>query len=71
MFAHIGTLSREADRYGVSDRAAAAIATAVLQDTSASFVSSQIIEPSKIRRSRKRLRFDTCLADNTSDIVGL
>ena len=65
------TLSREADRYGVSDRAAAAIATAILQDTSTSFVSSQIIDPSKIRRIRKRLRFDTCLADNTSDIVGL
>ena len=65
------TLSREADRYGVSDRAAATIATAVLQDASTSFVSSQIIDPSKILRSRKRLRFDTCLADNTSDIVGL
>ena len=56
------TLYREADRCGVSERAAAAMATAALNDASTSFDGSQLIDPSNVRRSRKRLRFNVRLA---------
>ena len=51
-------LARACDRYGVSDRSAAAIATAVLEDFGVvnAFDTSNVIDPSKIRRERKRKR---------------
>ena len=68
----LATVSREADRYGVSDRAAAAIATAALMDASPSFEVSHVIDPSKLRRSRKRLRFEVSATANTDrQVLGL
>lgn len=45
------TLSQTCDRYGVSDRAAAAIASVVLQETN-----MPIIDKNKLRRERKKTR---------------
>ena len=60
----LATVSREADRYGVSDRAAAAIATAALMDASPSFEVSHV--------SRKRLRFEVSATANTDrQVLGL
>ena len=49
-------LARTCDRYGIADRTAAAIATAVLEDFGIvnAFDTSNVIDPSKIRRERKR-----------------
>jgi hypothetical protein len=54
----LSNLVREADRFGVSDRAAAALATAVLQDFGLVSESDQskVIDKSKIRRERHKLR---------------
>ncbi|XP_050308327.1 uncharacterized protein LOC126744782 [Anthonomus grandis grandis] len=56
------TLSKTADRYGVSDRAAAAIASAVLHDISSDV---EVIDKSKLRRERQKLR-DTLLREQTN-----
>lgn len=45
------TVAKTSDRYGVSDRAAAAIASAVLHDISSDI---EVIDKSKIRRERKK-----------------
>lgn len=52
------TVARECDRHGVSDRAAASLVTAVLQDVGMvnEHDSSMVIDRSKIRRERKRVR---------------
>lgn len=52
------TLARECDRHGISDRAAAAIASAVLQDFGliSPDDSQNVIDKSKIRRERMRKR---------------
>ena len=52
------TLARACDRYGVSDRSAAAVATAVLEDFGVvnAFDTSNVIDLSKIRRECKRKR---------------
>lgn len=47
------TLSKTCDRYGVSDRAAAAIASAVLYDIKSNI---PVIDKSKLRRERKKTR---------------
>lgn len=47
------TVAKTSDRYGVSDRAAAAIASAVLHDISSDI---EVIDKSKIRRERKKTR---------------
>jgi len=51
-------LARACDRHGLSDRSAAAIATAVLEDIGVvtAVDSSNVIDRSKIRRERKRKR---------------
>ena len=51
-------LASACDRYGISDRSAAAIATAVLEDYGVvnPKATSHVIDPSKIRRERKRKR---------------
>lgn len=59
------TLSKTADRYGVSDRAAAAIASAVLHDMSSDGEVIDIIDKSKLRRERQKLR-DTLLQKETN-----
>jgi hypothetical protein len=52
------TLARECDRWGVSHRSAAAIASAVLQDVG--IIDDEdcisVIDPSKVRRERKKNR---------------
>jgi len=52
------TVARECDRHGVSDRCAASLVTAVLQDVGMvnKNDSSMVIDRSKIRRERKRVR---------------
>lgn len=51
-------LARTSDRYGLSDRAAAAVASAVLQDLSVVIPddSSHVIDRSKLRRERAKKR---------------
>jgi len=55
-------LARACDRHGLSDRSAAAIASAVLEDfglvTADNF--SNVIDKSKIRRERKKTRSELC-----------
>ncbi|GBN15307.1 hypothetical protein AVEN_6594-1 [Araneus ventricosus] len=51
------TLAKECDRYGISDRAAASFASAVLQDIGIGHEgeASHVIDRNKIRRQRKKL----------------
>ena len=55
-WARLPTLARECDRWGVSDRSAAALASAVLVDCGIidAHDSSDVIDPSKIRRERQK-----------------
>ena len=52
------TVARECDRHGVSDRSAASLVSAVLQDVGIinEHDNSMVIDRSKIRRARKRVR---------------
>jgi hypothetical protein len=52
------SLARECDRYGFSDRSAAAIASAILKDVGLIHEgnNSKVIDRSKVRRERKKLR---------------
>ena len=52
------TVARECDRHGVSDRSAASLVSAVLQDVGIinEHDNSMDIDRSKIRRARKRVR---------------
>lgn len=54
----LSNLARECDRHGVSDRCAAALATAVLQDVGLVTGNdcAMVIDRSKVRRERKRKR---------------
>jgi hypothetical protein len=54
----LSTVARECDRHGVSDRCAASLVSAVLQDVGMinEHDSSMVIDRSKIRRERKRVR---------------
>lgn len=58
MRSSLSNLARECDRHGVSDRCAAALATAVLQDVGLVKGNdcSMVIDRSKVRRERKRKR---------------
>ena len=58
MRVNLPTLARECDGRGVSDRSAAEIASAVLKDIGVVHEgdSSHVIDQSKIRRERKKLR---------------
>ncbi|GBM10279.1 Glutamate receptor ionotropic, delta-1 [Araneus ventricosus] len=49
------TLAMECDRYGISDRAAASFASAVLQGTVHEGEASHVVDRNKIRRQRKKL----------------
>lgn len=66
-------VARIADRFGISDRAAAALATATLVDFE--IISSDdktfVIDRSKIRRHRKKLRESQTWNLNFTDIQGL
>lgn len=55
---NIDSLARTADRYGVSDRVAAAIATSVLEDLGivTEIDNSNVIDRSRVRRARSSLR---------------
>ncbi|GBN17295.1 hypothetical protein AVEN_227673-1 [Araneus ventricosus] len=52
------SLSRECDRYGISDRAAASITSVVLQDIGIAHEgeTSYVVDRNKIRRQRKKLQ---------------
>lgn len=54
--ASLKNLSTICDRYGISDRAAAAVASAVLQDVK---INNEVIDKSKLRRARQKLRKET------------
>lgn len=66
-------LARTCDRYGLSDRAAAAVASAVLQDfgivTSENI--SNVIDRSKLRRERSKLRGEMSEESNLNPIKAL
>ncbi|GBO39424.1 hypothetical protein AVEN_125780-1 [Araneus ventricosus] len=53
----VPTLASECDRYGISDRAAAPFASAVLQDIGIAHEgeASHVVDRNKIRRQRKKL----------------
>lgn len=68
------TAARECDRWGISDRSAAAIASAVLQDIGIidETDSSAVIDRSKIRRERQKHRKDLgSVVDRNKDLQGL
>lgn len=63
--ASLKNLSTICDRYGISDRAAAAVASAVLQDAE---INNEVIDKSKLRRARQKLRKET-LAQTQFDTI--
>lgn len=67
------TLARTCDRYGISDRSAAAIATAVLEDYDIVTAndSFNVIDPSKIRRERKRKRIEIKPSEESKIVSGI
>ena len=62
------TLAAASDRHGVSDRAAATLATAVLQDMQIVHQgdTTQVIDRSKVRRERHKKRGDQAMESNTT-----
>ena len=62
------TLAAACDRHGVSDRAAATLATAVLQDRQIVHQgdTTQVIDRSKVRRERHKKRGDQATESNTT-----
>jgi len=58
MRSDLPTLARECDRHGISDRCAASLATAVLQDVGVVHDTdlSMVIDRSKVRRERSKVR---------------
>lgn len=58
MCKNLPTLARECDRWGLSDRGAAAVSTALLQDLGiiTEQETSSVIDRSKVRRERQKLR---------------
>lgn len=66
-------LARACDRTGVSDRSAAAIASAVLQDFGviSSLDASSVVDRSKVRRERKRKRVEVEHTAVTDIVQGL
>lgn len=66
-------LARACDRYGISDRSAAAIASAVLEDFGVVTASdsSKVIDPSKIRRERKRKRSELKSSHESTIVRGI
>jgi hypothetical protein len=67
------TLARACDRYGILDRSAAAIATAVLEDYGIVTAndSSSVIDPSKLRRERKRKRIEIEPSQESKIVSGI
>ena len=69
----LSTVAHECDRHGVSDRCASSLVSAVLQDIGIinEHDSSMVIDRSKIRRERKRVRkeLQSELPDSVSGIV--
>lgn len=61
-------LSTVCDRYGISDRAAAAVASAVLQDVK---FNNEVIDKSRLRRARQKLRQETLAQDQLDTIPAL
>ncbi|KAH9638792.1 hypothetical protein HF086_002032 [Spodoptera exigua] len=61
-------LSTICDRYGISDRAAAAVASAVLQDAK---IINEVIDKSKLRRARQKLRKETVSQGHLDTIPAL
>jgi len=64
-------LARACDRHGISDRSAAAVASAVLEDLGliTASDSTNVIDQSKVRRERKKTRDELCSRE--PDSVGL
>jgi len=69
----IPTIALEADRYGVSNRATAAISTATLVDYGIINPedSNNIIDPNKVWRARQQLRKDLRANANEEDVTAL
>ena len=67
MHVALPTLAAACDRHGVSDRAAATLATAVLQDMQIVHKgdTTQVIDRSKVRRERHKKRGDQATESNT------
>jgi hypothetical protein len=61
-------VSSVCDRYGISDRAAAAVASAVLQDLN---VCDEIIDKSRLRRARQKLRSEVLSEEKIDGIPAL
>ncbi|KAH9628577.1 hypothetical protein HF086_010311 [Spodoptera exigua] len=66
--ASLKNLSTICDRYGISDRAAAAVASAVLQDAK---INNEVIDKSKLRRARQKLRKETLSQGHLDTIPAL
>lgn len=62
------TLSKTCDRYGVSDRAAAAIASSVLFDIGSDF---EIIDRHKVRRERSKIREKLMKNSTVTELMAL
>lgn len=71
---NLSTFARTCDRYGISDRPAAALASALMHDVNAhTEVSSTegaiIIDRSKVRRERKKMRLDLKEMESAKDLI--
>ena len=66
-------LARACDRYGMSDRSAAAIAYAVLEDVGLITVnnSSIVIDKNKVRRQRRKARIELQMSETKIELRGL
>jgi hypothetical protein len=71
---YLPTLARACDRHGVSDRSAAAIATAVLQDFGliSKADTSNVVDRNKVRRARQKKRIELqMLAGESNELQSL
>lgn len=69
----LANFAAECDRHGVSDRSAAKLATAVLQDLGIIHEDdkSKIIDRNKVRRERHRVRKDASVINNDNKLIAL
>lgn len=66
----LATFARTCDRYGIADRPAAALASALMHDLNqVSNDVAQVIDRSKVRRERKKLRLDLQEEQLAKDLV--
>ncbi|KAK4879073.1 hypothetical protein RN001_007219 [Aquatica leii] len=65
------TFAKTCDRHGISDRSAAALASAVLNDIGVVTPedSSQIVDRSKVRRERQKTRFTLRLQELNVNVI--